>query len=73
MSTALNYLIPFIFFVLLASPAAFKFVRSILGESIASAEGLASPLGLVIHGQIFILIVGYIMSRTNKKSQYSLQ
>lgn len=73
MSTAFNYLVPFILFVLLASPSMFKIVRNILGSWVASSDGLASPMGLVVHGLVYIAIVGFIMTKTNKKSQYSLQ
>jgi hypothetical protein len=73
MSAVINYIIPLVLFVLLASPSMFKIVRNILGSWVASSDGLASPAGLVVHGLVYIAIVGFIMTKTNKKSQYSLQ
>ena len=69
MSALVNYLVPYIAFLIFASPAVFKMVRQVLGSWISSADGLATPLGLAFHGLVYIAIVGFIMTRTQKKSQ----
>jgi hypothetical protein len=58
---SLNYLIPFAAYVAIASPAAYKTVRSVLGSWVASAEGLPTTAGLVLHALVFIAIVGFLM------------
>jgi hypothetical protein len=60
---------PFVFFVALASPLAFKTTRGILGGSIAGPEGLPKLPGLLLHALVFVLIVGFIMKRL-RKSRY---
>lgn len=59
---SLNYLIPFGAYMVIASPAAYKAVRGILGQWVASAEGLPTTAGLVLHGIVFIMIVGFLMN-----------
>lgn len=58
---SLNYLIPFAAYVLIASPAAYKTVRGVLGNWVANAEGLPTNAGLVLHAIVFIVIVGFLM------------
>ena len=58
---SLNYLIPFVAYVAIASPAAYKTVRGLLGSWVASAEGLPTTAGLVLHALVFIFIVGFLM------------
>ena len=49
-------------FALLASPAYFRALRSVLGGSVASPDGLARPAGLFIAGLVFIVAL-YLESR----------
>jgi hypothetical protein len=49
-------------FALLASPAYFRALRSVLGGSVASPDGLARPAGLFIAGLVFIVVL-YMESR----------
>jgi hypothetical protein len=65
---SLNYIIPFVAYLLIASPAAYKAVRNVLGSWVANAEGLPTMSGLVLHGVVFIAIVGFIMRLTFKHS-----
>lgn len=58
---SLNYLIPFVAYVAIASPAAYKTVRGLLGNWVASAEGLPTTAGLILHALVFILVVGFLM------------
>jgi hypothetical protein len=56
---------PFVFFVALASPLAFKTTRGILGGSIAGPEGLPKLPGLLLHALVFVLIM-----KSLRKSNY---
>lgn len=60
-----QYIIPLVVFIALASPLSFKTVRGVLGGWVASPEGQAKFLGLLVHGIIFVIIVGYIMRRVS--------
>jgi len=55
------YVIPFLAYVLVASPATYKAVRGILGSWVANAEGLATFPGLLLHALVFVLLVGFLM------------
>ena len=55
------YVIPCLAYVLVANPAAYKAVRGILGSWVASAEGLATFPGLLLHALVFVLLVGFLM------------
>ena len=56
-----QYLIPLVLFIAFASPMAFKSVRGVLGGWVASPEGQAKFLGLLVHGILFVITVGYLM------------
>ena len=64
------YVIPFLAYVLVANPATYKAVRGILGNWVASAEGLATFPGLLLHALVYILIVGFLMSVVPRASGY---
>ena len=53
-------LIFMIIFFLVASPAMFKIVRKVLGAWVASADGLATPAGLALHGVVLVLLSLYL-------------
>jgi uncharacterized membrane protein YhiD involved in acid resistance len=55
------YVIPFLAYVIVANPATYKAVRGILGGWVASAEGLATFPGLLLHALVFVLLVGFLM------------
>lgn len=63
--SASNWLIPLVLFVVFASPMTFKAVRGVAGGWVASAEGQAKSLGLLLHGVIFVLAVGFLMKRVS--------
>lgn len=65
---SLNYLVPFALYVAVASPATYKLTRSVAGSWVASAEGLASFPGLLLHGLVFVLVVGYLMRLLNPRT-----
>jgi hypothetical protein len=53
-------LIFMIIFFLVASPATFKIMRRALGAWVASADGLATPAGLALHGVVLVLLGIYL-------------
>lgn len=68
---SLNYLIPLALYVATAHPAAYKATRGIFGSWVASADGLASTAGVVLHAVVFVLVVGFFMRALNpRKSGY---
>lgn len=60
-----QYLIPLVLFIGFASPMTFKSVRGVLGGWVASPEGQAKFLGLLVHGILFVITVGYLMRRVS--------
>jgi hypothetical protein len=58
---SLNFILPFALYVAIASPAMYKVTRGIAGSWIASADGLATFAGLLLHALVFVLLVGYLM------------
>jgi len=60
-----QYLIPLVMFIAFASPLTFKAVRGILGGWVASPEGQAKFLGLLAHGILFVITVGFLMRRVS--------
>lgn len=54
-------LIPMATYVLVANPATYKFVRSILGNWVASADGVATLAGLVLHAFVYVFLTGLIL------------
>ena len=54
-------------FYVLASPEAFRLVRSIVGKWVATPNGSPSPGGLLLHTLVFLLIVWGTM---NIKAEY---
>lgn len=49
-------LIFMIVFFIVANPATFKIVRKVLGAWVASAEGVATPAGLILHSVVFVAL-----------------
>ena len=60
----------FFLFALLASPVAFKAVRSILGTWVASADGLPTFAGVFLHAFVFILVLRLLMYRPGMRSNF---
>jgi hypothetical protein len=65
---SLNYLVPFVLYAVIASPATYKLTRRVAGSWIASAEGLATVPGLLLHALVFVLVVGYLMRLLNPRA-----
>jgi len=60
----------FILFVFLASPMAFKAIRSILGTWVASADGLPTFAGVFFHAFVFVLILRLLKYRPGRQSNF---
>jgi hypothetical protein len=61
----------FFLFALLASPLAFKAVRSILGTWVASAEGLPTFAGVFLHALVLILVLRFLKYRPGRRANYT--
>ena len=61
----LRFLLALALFFIVANPATFKLTRKVFSP-IASADGLPSQLGVLVHALVFVLLtrqVGRLMSR----------
>lgn len=47
--------------VIVLSPPFFKVVSNVLGRSIASSDGLATPTGMIVHSLVLALILWLLM------------
>jgi hypothetical protein len=48
-------------YVIVANPATYKFVRGILGNWVASADGVATLAGLVLHAFVYVFLTGLVL------------
>ena len=53
-------IIPFGTFLLVANPATFKLVRKIAGSWVASADGLPTTPGLILHAVVFVILCSFL-------------
>jgi len=61
-----NYAIPFVLFVALASPGAFKLTLRALGRWFVNPDGSPEFPGLFVHAFIFVTLVGFFMRRVSR-------
>jgi len=67
-------ILPFLVFFIVANPATFKLVRSVAGGWVASAEGLPTTLGLLLHALVFVLLIALLQRlMAGKKSKYGME
>ena len=66
-------LVPLVVFFIVANPMTFKLVRSILGDWVASAQGLPTTAGLLLHSVVFVLVAHFVWRLIwgAKKSKYA--
>lgn len=67
-------LIVVLLFFIVANPALFKMMRQVLGSWVASAEGLPSTAGLLLHAVVFAVLARFIMralARRQARKYYS--
>jgi hypothetical protein len=53
--------IPFVAYVAVAHPATYKLTRKVLGNWVASADGLATLKGVALHAVVFVLLATLLM------------
>jgi len=67
-------ILPFLVFFIVANPATFKLVRSVAGSWVASAEGLPTTLGLLLHALVFVLLCTFLWRLVyGKRSKYGME
>ena len=67
-------ILPFVLFFIVANPALFKLVRKVLGGWVASAEGLPTTAGLLVHSLVFVLLSTFLWRKIyGKTSTYNLE
>ena len=54
--------IPFVAYIAVAHPATYKATRGVLGNWVASADGLATLKGVALHAVVFVLLVSLLMN-----------
>jgi hypothetical protein len=52
--------VPFAVFFVVANPSTFKFVRSIAGSWVASADGVPTTAGLLLHALVFVIVAHFV-------------
>lgn len=52
-----SLIIPGVAFAIASSPETFKLMRSVAGNWVSSAEGVATPAGLFLHTLFFLLVL----------------
>jgi hypothetical protein len=55
-------------YVIVANPATYKIVRGILGNWVASADGVATLAGLVLHAFVYVILTGLVLYLLMPKS-----
>jgi hypothetical protein len=66
-------LIPFILFFIVANPSTFKLVRGVAGSWVASADGLPTTAGLLLHALVFVTLCHFLWRAVyGKKSGYTM-
>ena len=50
-------IVPGVAFAIASSPETFKLMRSVAGNWVSSAEGVATPAGLFLHTLFFLLVL----------------
>jgi uncharacterized membrane protein len=63
-------LVPLITFFVVANPETFKLVRSVAGSWVASADGLPTTAGLLLHALVFVIVAHFLWMAIWGKSGY---
>jgi hypothetical protein len=58
-------------FFIVANPTTFKIKRKLLGAWVASADGLATPAGLILHSVVFVSLAILIPKYLMRSSYYA--
>jgi len=66
-------ILPFVMFFVVANPETFKLVRSVAGSWVASADGLPTTAGLLLHALVFVILTHLLWRALyGKKSGYAM-
>ena len=57
----LRFLLALALFFIIANPATFKLTRQIFGGAIASTDGLATQVGVLVHALVFVFVSRLLM------------
>jgi hypothetical protein len=57
---SLMYAVPFATYVVVANPATYKGVRGVLGSWVASADGLPTTAGVLLHALVFVIVAHFV-------------
>lgn len=52
-----SLIVPGVAFAVASSPETFKLMRSVVGNWVSNAEGVATPAGLFLHTLFFLLVL----------------
>ena len=63
-------LVLIVVFFIVANPATFKIVRGLLGGWVASADGKATPAGLILHAAVFVGLAIFLPKALMRASGY---
>jgi hypothetical protein len=65
-------IVPFLTFLVVANPEIFKLTRKLAGNWIASADGLPTTAGLILHAVVFVLLSHFLWGMFyGRKSGYA--
>jgi hypothetical protein len=56
----MSWLLKFILFFIVANPETFKLVRKVFGSWVASADGLPTQAGVLLHALVFIFALHFL-------------
>lgn len=63
--------IPFTVFFLVANPATFKAVASVLGKWVADSQGLPTQAGVLLHALVFVILCSIVWRMFYMRSGYA--
>ena len=63
-------LIFLIVFFIVAHPSTFKIMRKLLGSWVASADGAATPAGLILHAFVFVALAVFLPKMLMRPSYF---
>jgi hypothetical protein len=56
----MSWILKFIVFFIVANPETFKLVRKIFGSWVASADGLPTQAGVILHAIVFVFALHFL-------------
>lgn len=56
----MSWILKFIVFFIIANPETFKLVRKVFGSWVASADGLPTQAGVLLHAAVFVIALHFL-------------